>query len=367
MMKVQEIVAKSIIVESKLPDADYVANPYTGCEFGCLYCYASFMGRFVGEQRSNWGNYVYAKVNSVQLAEEQISKWPETRKHSSILLSSVSDPYQGAEQKYELTRGILNVFAEHRYPGLISILTKSPMVLRDIDLIRKLPNKEVGLTITTTDDNLGRFLEVRAPQSSRRLSVLKTLNEQGIPTYAFIGPLLPHFRYQPELLEQLFGAIASAGVKQVFVEHINLPSYIKERLWKELRNLPPEMQQAYEGARKADHRRELDKLVTHLIAKYNLKLRVGSTLYHQDLKKSHEKKTLLPEMVELIDKAIVEGASLQIRYQDFQGNETDREVTPIEWVDFDRRKVRAYCKLREDERTFTVLNITEVKYLARNK
>ena len=73
-MKVAEIEAKFILVRSKLPDTEYVVNPYTGCAFGCHYCYASFAGRFVGEPIGNWGNYVYAKINAVPLFEMELAK-----------------------------------------------------------------------------------------------------------------------------------------------------------------------------------------------------------------------------------------------------------------------------------------------------
>lgn len=283
-MKIEEIEAKSIIVASKLPDTDYVANPYTGCQFGCLYCYATFMGRFVNEPRSNWGNYVYVKKNAVELAKKQLENWPESKLNASILLSSVTDPYHGIEQKYQLTRGILNTFVEREYPGLISILSKSPLVLRDVDLLQRL-NSEIGLTITTTDDKLSRFLEVTAPLASRRLDTLKQLVKKGINTYAFVGPLLPHFRFQPQLLEDLFREIADTGVKEIYVEHINLPSYVKERMWRELSHESEEIQEIYRGAKTHKHREVLTGMVEDLVIKYGLHIRLGGAIYHEDLRK----------------------------------------------------------------------------------
>src|SRR4030067_3553855 len=99
-MKLEEILAKSILVASKLPDTDYVINPYTGCQFGCLYCYATFMGRFVNEPRTNWGNYVYVKINAIEVIKRELESWPLEKRKATVLLSSVTDPYQGAEKKY---------------------------------------------------------------------------------------------------------------------------------------------------------------------------------------------------------------------------------------------------------------------------
>jgi DNA repair photolyase len=279
-MKIQEIEAKSVLVQSKLPDADYVVNPYTGCQFGCLYCYASFMGRFVNEPIDNWGNYVYVKTNAVSVFEDELRRWPPERRTASILLSSVTDPYHGVESKYRLTRGILEVLAREAYPGEVSILTKSPLVLRDVDILRQIPHVEVGMTVTTTDDQLSRFLEVRAPLASRRLSTLKELHAEGITTYAFVGPLLPHFRYQPDLLDELFASLAGAGVQSIYVEHMNLKPYIRKRLWETLQHESSEVQEVYSGASTAEHRTVLDGIVTTLIEKYKLRLRLAEVLYH---------------------------------------------------------------------------------------
>jgi len=279
-MKIEEIRAKSILVKSKLPDADYVVNPYTGCQFACQYCYASFMGRFVNESFDNWGNYVYVKVNAVELLDSEITRMSRSRRSASVLLSSVTDPYHGVEAKYQLSRGILRVFVEKQYPGIVGILTKSPLVLRDIDIIEQLPNAEVGMTVTTTDDKLSRFLETKAPLASRRLEALEQLNSRGIRTYAFVGPLLPHFRYQPDLLDDLFSRIAQTGVKHVYVEHINLRAYIRNRLWDILEHEPPEVQAVYREASTNEHRAILDGIVAGLMKKYGLELRLGATIYH---------------------------------------------------------------------------------------
>lgn len=281
-MRIKEIEAKSVLVRSKLPGAEFVVNPYTGCAFGCQYCYASFTGRFVNQSIESWGDYLYVKANAVSLFEAELDRLRRRGQAPTLLLSSVTDAYQGAEKRYRLTRGILEALAREPYPGVVSILTKSPLVLRDIDLLRRIPRAEVGLTVTTTDDRLSRFLEVRAPLASRRLQALAELRAQDIQTYAFVGPLLPHFRYDRGALDALFAGLAQAGVGSVFVEHINLRPYIRQRLWRVLRAERPEIQQVYRDASTAEHRHALDTIVAELLQKHRLTLRLNKVLYHNE-------------------------------------------------------------------------------------
>jgi DNA repair photolyase len=281
-MKVTEINAKTILSKSGLPDADYAINPYVGCEFGCIYCYASFAGRSVNEPIENWGNYVYVKRNAVELLRKELAGMPASRRNASIFLSSVTDPYQGAESRYQLTRGILQLLASERYPGEISILTKSSLVLRDIDILKRLRNCEVGMTVTTADDALGRSLEVRAARPSQRLSTLLHLHDEGIRTCASVGPLLPHFRYRPELLDELFSKLAESKVDYVCVEHINLRPYIRKRLFDALKGEPKEVQDVYMSADDAAHRNALDRIVEELAKKHHLELAAGGAIYHNE-------------------------------------------------------------------------------------
>ncbi|MEU0089876.1 radical SAM protein [Kribbella sp. NPDC006257] len=281
-MEPVEIEAKTLIQKSKTPSNDYVINPYTGCVFGCAYCFASFAGRQFGRSVQEWGDYLYVKRNAVELARKELAKMPEHKRQGTMLLSSVTDPYQGHEKKYRLTRGILRELDAVAYPGLVRILTKSPLVTRDIDLLTSLPRAEVGMTITTTDDKVSRWLEVRAPIASRRLRTLTELNAAGVATYAFVGPLLPHFANQPELLDDLFGQFVEAGVTEVFMEHINLKRYIRERMDQVLTGEPEEVREAYVQARSAEHREQLDAIVPELLAKHGLRLRFDEVVHHDD-------------------------------------------------------------------------------------
>jgi DNA repair photolyase len=138
------------------------------------------------------------------------------------------------------------------------------------------------MTVTSTDDRLARLLEVRAPSSSRRLRTLQQLAAAGLTTYAFVGPLLPHFRHKPELLDRLFECLAVAGVRSLYVEQINMKRYIKERLLEALAGEPDEVQALYRGACTEEHRRALEALVAELAAKHRLELRLSRVLDHDE-------------------------------------------------------------------------------------
>ncbi len=274
----KEIQAKSILVPSKLPDTDYVINAYTGCAFACSYCYASFMGRFIDKKIEDWGTYVYAKTNLKEILEKELKSTKDKTK--SIFLSSVTDPYQGAEAVYKLTRSALELLVEYDWQGKIGILTKSPLVTRDIDVLKKLKNVEVGLTITSTDDDVSRFLEQTAPPASIRLKTLKELHDAGIKTYAFVGPLLPHFAATPEKLKDIFGALKEVGVKEIYMEHINLSPYIKKRLFEKLGNTDKEILEKFYSATSKSYKSELDEVINKLLKDYNFKLRLGEVMVH---------------------------------------------------------------------------------------
>ena len=184
MLKITEIRSSSIITKSNLPEADYVINPYVGCMHRCFYCYARFMKRFTNH-KEDWGDFVDVKINAPQLVPEKTQKY----KGKEMFLSSVTDAYHPLEKKYELTRKILQKLIPLE-PDLC-IQTKSDLVLRDIDLIKQFENRRVGFTITTLDDGLRREIEPFASSVENRVKALEKLKENGIPTYVFIGPILP--------------------------------------------------------------------------------------------------------------------------------------------------------------------------------
>jgi DNA repair photolyase len=183
-VSIKEITAKTVLTKSGIPGVDYCINPYVGCPHACRYCYASFMKRFTGHDEP-WGSFVDVKVNAALALKKQLLR----AKSGTVVISSVTDAYQPAEARYQITRQCLKELAESALS--VNILTKSPLVLRDMDILKTLAGAEVGLSVTTDDDSIRAAFEPGAPSVGLRIKALATLRENGIKTYAFIGPVLP--------------------------------------------------------------------------------------------------------------------------------------------------------------------------------
>ena len=168
---------------------DYTLNPYSGCAFGCRYCYAAaFSPR--PELKDTWGQWVKAKQNAAALMAKQK---PGSLDGVRIYCSSVTDPYQPAERRLELTRGVLTALAESHRPKLV-IQTRSPDVTRDADLFVKLAQNggrvQVNMTVTTDNENIRKAFEPSCPSNDRRLAAVAELSALGVQTAVTMTPLL---------------------------------------------------------------------------------------------------------------------------------------------------------------------------------
>ena len=190
-MIIKEIQSKSILSASKV--YPYVINPYTGCQHNCLYCYAHFMKRFTGHKEP-WGQFVDVKLNAPGLLSCEITR----KRKDRVWVSGVCDPYQPLEAKYLLTRQCLEILAANNWP--VTVQTRSPLVLRDVDIFQQGEDFEVGLSITTADDDIRKLFEPAAPSITQRLRALDELHRLGIRTFAMIAPMLPGVENLPELL-----------------------------------------------------------------------------------------------------------------------------------------------------------------------
>jgi DNA repair photolyase len=186
-MDVTEITVKSALVRSKIPGVDFVINPYLGCAHGCRYCYAVFMRRYSrGHAASPWGSFVEVKINLLDILRTELRRRKQTGR---ALLASVCDPYQPVEARYRLTRGCLELLQEYGWG--INILTRSPLVTRDLDILKDMQGVSVGFSIPTDDDEIRHILEPQAPPISARLRALAQVHRAGIHTWVFIAPMLP--------------------------------------------------------------------------------------------------------------------------------------------------------------------------------
>jgi DNA repair photolyase len=191
-MITKEIKVKTILSASKI--YDWVINPYVGCQHGCSYCYARFMKRFTGHKEP-WGEFVDVKINAADLLYGEIRK----KKRGRVWVSGVCDPYQPLEARYKLTRQCLEILAQNNWP--VTIQTRSPLVLRDIDILKEMQDLEAGLSVTTADDAIRKIFEPNAPPISDRINALDELHKAGIKTYAMVAPMLPGAEKLADLLK----------------------------------------------------------------------------------------------------------------------------------------------------------------------
>lgn len=191
--KVSEITVKTALVRSGIPGVQFVINPYLGCSHGCRYCYAGFMRKYSRHNRASpWGSFVEVKINLPELLKAEVQR---RRFPGRVLLASVCDPYQPVEARYRLTRRCLEILVEHGWQ--VEILTRFPLVVRDLELLKEALGVRVGFSITTDNEGVRRTLEPQAPPLAARLAALRQLHDAGIYTWVFVAPILP---MQPERL-----------------------------------------------------------------------------------------------------------------------------------------------------------------------
>ncbi|NLV44182.1 MAG: radical SAM protein [Candidatus Hydrogenedentes bacterium] len=182
-----EIQCKSILQKSRLPESPYCLNPYVGCTHRCRYCYARFMRRFTGHSEEEWGSFVDVKVNAPEVLARQLKRSQVT---GPVLIGSVCDAYQPIENRYGITRACMELLVEHNVS--FSVLTKSSLVTRDIDVLARGNEKvSVGISLPIHDEGFRKVFEPGTSTVQKRMDALKELHTHGIKTYVFIGPVLP--------------------------------------------------------------------------------------------------------------------------------------------------------------------------------
>jgi DNA repair photolyase len=254
----------------------WTINPYRGCEFACKYCYARYTHEFM-EMRDgvDFEQKIFIKQHAADLLRQELH---QVRSGEEIALGTATDPYQPAERRFEVTRAILEEFARHR--GLeIGIVTKSNLVLRDVDVLQQIAKNNrlyVNITITTLKADLARVLEPRAPRPDLRLEAMQKLNQAGVAAGVICAPVLPGITDSPRDLEALVKATAKAGGKYIFANSLFLKpcsaAVFVPFLEKEFPQLVESYRQRYKDRAflPASYRKRLSQLMARLREKYGI-------------------------------------------------------------------------------------------------
>lgn len=208
------IQAKDYLTKSNLPASDYVINPYVGCPHACKYCYARFMKRFTGH-KEEWGTFIDIKQCDKPISLKKLQ-------NKSVFLSSVTDCYNSFEEKYKVTRKILEQLVNAECS--IGISTKSKLILRDIDLLKKCKNLKVSVSINTLDEAFRSDMD-NASSISDRLLTLKELHKQGIYTVLFMSPIFPYITDFKSIIEK-----TNTYVDEYWFENLNLRGEYKQKI-----------------------------------------------------------------------------------------------------------------------------------------
>lgn len=230
-MEIKEIKVNDLVTKSNLPASDYVINPYVGCPHGCKYCYASFMKRFTGHTEE-WGTFIDIKRCDKKINLKKLEG-------KRVFLSSVTDCYNAYEEEYKLTRGILEQLVD--VDCILNISTKSKLILRDLDLLKRMKNLEVSMSINTMDENFKNDMD-NASSIKDRLETLKTLHENGIRTVLFMSPIFPVITDYQAIIKT-----SKEYIDEYWFENLNLRGSYKSWILNYIRNKYPEYIKEYEN------------------------------------------------------------------------------------------------------------------------
>lgn len=221
---------KDYLTKSNLPASDYVINPYIGCPHGCRYCYASFMKRFTGH-KEEWGTFIDIKMCDKKINLKKIE-------NKKVFLSSVTDCYNEFEEKYKITRNMLEQLKDSSCD--LSISTKSKLILRDIDLLKQFKKLTVSMSINTLDENLKNDMD-NASSIEDRLKTLKELHHNGIYTVLFMSPIFPYITDFKKIIEK-----SHDFIDEYWFENLNLRADYKEKILNYISEKYPELSEKYD-------------------------------------------------------------------------------------------------------------------------
>lgn len=272
---VREAPCKSVINRVQGMPFSFSINPYRGCRHACVYCYARPTHEYLGMNGADqFQEVIFAKVNAPHLVRKELSR-PSWR-GESVVIGTATDPYQQAESRYRVTRGILEAFRDFRNP--VSLTTKSPMVLRDLDILTELTRHAevtVHFTVTTLDETLWRQIEPTTAKPMKRLEAMRTLRDHGIRSGIFLSPVLPALTDDDAHLEEVVKAAVEHGAQFVFSQPLRLGPGISEYYLPFIEREYPELRSRYVQLYRRNsppgmYSEMVQKRVRELKAKYGL-------------------------------------------------------------------------------------------------
>ncbi len=262
------IQVKDYLTKSNLPACDYVINPYVGCPHACKYCYACFMKRFTGHTEE-WGTFI-----DIKQCDKLVNSKKLQGKH--VFLSSVTDCYNSFEEKYQLTRKILGQLVD--MDCYVGISTKSKLILRDLDLLKKFKDLKVSMSINTLDENFKNDMD-NASSINDRIDTLKELHNQGIYTILFMSPIFPYITDFKAIIER-----TQPFIDEYWFENLNLRGNYKPQILNYIKAKYPDLYSEYEkiyikGNKTywVDLSGEIDNYCNHKHIKYT------NYFYHEEL------------------------------------------------------------------------------------
>jgi DNA repair photolyase len=293
---INKIQVKSILNKHKKRDEwfldDYSVNPYEGCAFNCIYCY--IRGSKYGE---NMAKTFSAKINACEILKNQLSRRAKKGEYGIIALSSSTEPYTQIEKELKLTRKLLEIILEYKFP--VHILTKSKLVLRDLDLLEeidknsilpddlreKLKHKTIiSFSISTLDENLTKILEPGAPRPKERLETMKKCTEEGFLTGVCFIPVLPFLSDTEDQLDTMIKTAKDYGAQFCFVGSLTLfgngPTDCKTLYYKFLKKHYPHLLSEYRSLFRVfftpskEYQKKLEEMGMRICKKYKLNYKI---------------------------------------------------------------------------------------------
>lgn len=208
--RIREATVEHVLRPDPLPEVDYSFNPYVGCFHACQFCYVP---RLLQIDRSTWGTTLVVKRNAATVLAREVRKLPR----GLVMISTATDPYQYVEGKYRITRHALEVLLRAQWP--VSVLSRSPLMVRDLDLFTRFDEIDVGMSVPTLDDRARALLEPWAPPIEARLRCLQHLAEAGLETFVSFAPAYPPTG--GETPESIAAEFAARGVTAVFTRTLD--------------------------------------------------------------------------------------------------------------------------------------------------